>query len=83
MNKAASDEIIWHCKHYTGRGATLVRLGLRCARCDEVLQQRRGLWRLWRCLGGRQELCKDMGIALSELETTHQEHFEAAKKQDG
>ena len=20
MNKAASDEIIWHCKHYTGRG---------------------------------------------------------------
>lgn len=20
LNKAASDEIIWHCKHYTGRG---------------------------------------------------------------
>ena len=20
LNKAASDEIVWHCKHYTGRG---------------------------------------------------------------
>jgi hypothetical protein len=20
LNKAASEEIIWHCKHYTGRG---------------------------------------------------------------
>ena len=23
LNKAASDEIIWHCKHYTGRGVMM------------------------------------------------------------
>ena len=22
VNKATSDDILWHCKHYTGRGVT-------------------------------------------------------------
>ena len=25
LNKAASDEIVWHCKHYTGRGVMICR----------------------------------------------------------
>lgn len=29
-----------------------------------------------------QELCKDMQIPVSTLEATHQQHFEAAKKQE-
>ncbi|CAK9023853.1 Putative fumarate reductase, partial [Durusdinium trenchii] len=29
-----------------------------------------------------EELCKDMNISVSTLEKTHQEHFEAAKKQE-
>ncbi|CAJ1375942.1 unnamed protein product, partial [Effrenium voratum] len=57
LNKAASDEIIWHCKHYTGRG-------------------------VMKFYKSGEELCQDMGIPVSTLEVTHQEHFEAAKKQE-
>ncbi|CAK9034434.1 unnamed protein product [Durusdinium trenchii] len=57
LNKAASDEIIWHCKHYTGRG-------------------------VMKFYQSGEELCKDMNISVSTLEKTHQEHFEAAKKQE-
>merc|ERR1712038_415720 len=55
LNKAAQEEIIWHCKHYTGRGV------MKYYKTGE-------------------DLAKDMGISLSVLEQTHDEHFEAAKK---
>eukprot|EP00434_Breviolum_minutum_P024189 symbB.v1.2.021355.t1/scaffold1839.1/size99268/11 len=55
LNKAASDEIIWHCKHYTGRG---------------VMK--------YYSTGG--DLAKDMGVELSVIEQTHEEHYQAAKK---
>merc|ERR1719160_1585660 len=55
LNKAASDEIIWHCKHYTGRG-------------------------VMKFYESGEALAKDMGISLSTLEKTHQDHYEAAKK---
>merc|ERR1712056_55233 len=55
LNKAASDEIIWHCKHYTGRG-------------------------VMKHYENGEALAKDMGVALSVLEQTHDEHYQAAKK---
>merc|ERR1719408_1153975 len=55
LNKAASDEIIWHCKHYTGRG-------------------------VMKYYGSGEELAKDMGVPVSVLEETHQQHYDAAKK---
>merc|ERR1719215_139435 len=57
LNKAASEEIIWHCKHYTGRGV------MKYYKSGEAL-------------------AKDMGCALSVLEKTHEEHYQAAKKQE-
>merc|ERR1712127_694349 len=55
LNKAASEEIIWHCKHYTGRG-------------------------VMKSYSSGEELAKDMGIPVSVLEQTHDEHYQAAKK---
>merc|ERR1711972_336715 len=55
LNKAASDEIIWHCKHYTGRG-------------------------VMKFYASGEALAKDMGVPLSVLEETHEEHYQAAKK---
>merc|ERR1711972_54138 len=55
LNKAASDEILWHCKHYTGRG-------------------------VMKYYENGEALAKDMGVPLSVLEKTHQDHYEAAKK---
>merc|ERR1719229_1593002 len=55
LNKAASDEIIWHCKHYTGRG-------------------------VMKFYESGVALAKDMGIPVSVLEESHQQHYEAAKK---
>merc|ERR1711920_811142 len=55
LNKAASEEIIWHCKHYTGRG-------------------------VMKFYENGEALAKDMGVPLSTLEQTHNEHYEAAKK---
>merc|ERR1719511_562382 len=55
LNKAASDEIIWHCKHYTGRGV------MKFYESGEALAQ-------------------DMGVPVSTLEQTHEEHYQAAKK---
>merc|ERR1719346_1552 len=55
LNKAASTEIHWHCKHYTGRG-------------------------VMKYYESGEALAKDMGIALSVLEETHEQHFQAAKK---
>merc|ERR1711982_164750 len=55
LNKAASDEIIWHCKHYTGRG-------------------------VMKYYASGEELAKDMGISVSVLEATHDQHYQAAKK---
>merc|ERR1712190_51812 len=55
LNKAASDEIIWHCKHYTGRG-------------------------VMKYYANGEALAKDMGVPLSTLEQTHNDHYEAAKK---
>merc|ERR1712228_561459 len=54
-NKAASDEIHWHCKHYTGRG-------------------------VMKFYESGEALAADMGVALSVLEKTHDEHYQAAKK---
>jgi flavocytochrome c len=55
LNKAASDEIIWHCKHYTGRG-------------------------VMKFYPSGEALAQDMGVPLSVLEKTHDEHHAAAKK---
>merc|ERR1711957_1094828 len=54
-NKAASDEIHWHCKHYTGRG-------------------------VMKFYASGEELAQDMGVSLSVIEQTHEEHYQAAKK---
>merc|ERR1711953_1093096 len=55
LNKAASEEIIWHCKHYTGRGV--------------MKYYKNGA-----------ELASEMGIDVSVLEETHEQHYQAAKK---
>merc|ERR1712051_600362 len=55
LNKAASDEINWHCKHYTGRG-------------------------VMKFYESGEALAKDMGISVSVLEQTTEEHYQAAKK---
>merc|ERR1719229_1875563 len=55
LNKAASDEIHWHCKHYTGRG-------------------------VMKFYESGEALAADMGVPLSVLEKTHDEHYQAAKK---
>merc|ERR1711972_299444 len=55
LNKAASDEISWHCKHYTGRG-------------------------VMKYYQNGEALAKDMGVPVSVLEKTHQDHYESAKK---
>jgi len=55
LNKAASEEIIWHCKHYTGRG-------------------------VMKFYENGAALASDMGVALSVLEETHDQHYQAAKK---
>merc|ERR1719384_2090426 len=55
LNKAASEEIHWHCKHYTGRG-------------------------VMKFYESGEALAADMGVSVSVLERTHDEHYEAAKK---
>merc|ERR1711933_87031 len=55
LNKAASDEIIWHAKHYTGRG-------------------------VMKYYPSGADLAKDMGVPVSVIEQTHEEHYQAAKK---
>merc|ERR1711985_48193 len=55
--KAAGEEIIWHCKHYTGRG-------------------------VMKFYASGEELAKDMGVALQTLVDSHQQHYQAAKKQE-
>merc|ERR1712091_203440 len=55
LNKAASEEIIWHCKHYTGRG-------------------------VMKFYESGADLAKDMGVDISVLEATHEQHYQAAKK---
>merc|ERR1712127_1133546 len=55
LNKAAADEIIWHCKHYTGRG-------------------------VMKFYPSGEALAQDMGVDVAVLETTHDEHYQAAKK---
>merc|ERR1719328_226993 len=55
LNKAASEEIIWHCKHYTGRGV--------------MKYYKTGA-----------ALAADMGCTVEKMETTHEEHYQAAKK---
>merc|ERR1712038_464547 len=57
LNKAAQEEIIWHCKHYTGRGV------MKYYKTGE-------------------DLAKDMGISLSVLEETHEDHYQAALKME-
>jgi len=55
LNKLASEEIHWHCKHYTGRGV------MKFYETGAALAQ-------------------DMGVQLSILEQTIEEHYQAAKK---
>merc|ERR1712190_549854 len=55
LNKAASEEIHWHCKHYTGRG-------------------------VMKYYETGAALAADMGVPVSVLEKTHEDHYEAAKK---
>jgi hypothetical protein len=57
LNEAASTEIIWHCKHYTGRG-------------------------VMKYYESGADLAKDMGVDVAVLEQTHEQHFQAAKKQE-
>jgi len=57
LNKAASDEIIWHCKHYTGRG-------------------------VMKYYASGEDLAKDMGISVDVLVKTHEQHYNASKKQE-
>merc|ERR1712178_17199 len=57
LNKKASDEIIWHCKHYTGRG----------------------VMKFYESVAA---LAKDMGVPLETLVQEHENHFQAAKKQE-
>merc|ERR1719253_2381042 len=57
LNKAASTEILWHCKHYTGRG-------------------------VMKFYESGDALAKDMGIQVSVLEKTHQDHYDASKKME-
>merc|ERR1719254_240080 len=57
LNKAAQEEIIWHCKHYTGRG-------------------------VMKHYESGEALAEDMGVPLATLEKTHDEYFEASKKQE-
>merc|ERR1719486_1153060 len=54
LNKKASDEIIWHCKHYTGRN-------------------------VMRYFESGKALAADMGVDVSVLVKTHDEHYAAAK----
>merc|ERR1712045_771962 len=55
LNKAASEEIHWHCKHYTGRGVL-------------------------KFYESGAELATEMGVPVSVLEKTHDDHYQAAKK---
>jgi len=55
LNKAAAEEIHWHCKHYTGRG-------------------------VMKFYESGVALAKDMGVQVSVLEQTHEEHYQSAKK---
>jgi len=55
LNKAASTEILWHCKHYTGRG-------------------------VMKYYESGEALAKEMGVSVSVLESTHQQHYEASQK---
>jgi succinate dehydrogenase/fumarate reductase flavoprotein subunit len=55
LNKAAQEEIIWHCKHYTGRG-------------------------VMKFYENGAALAKDMGIDVSVLVKTHDDHYAAAMK---
>merc|ERR1740120_522135 len=55
LNKAAAEEIIWHCKHYTGRG-------------------------VMKFYESGEALAREIGVPVSVLEQTHDEHYEAAKK---
>merc|ERR1711988_1786093 len=55
LNRAAQEEVIWHCKHYTGRG-------------------------VMKFYETGAALANDMGVSLSVLEQTHEEHYQAAKK---
>jgi succinate dehydrogenase/fumarate reductase flavoprotein subunit len=57
LNKAAADEIIWHCKHYTGRG-------------------------VMKYYKSGSDLAQDMKINAQVLVDTHNEHYDAAKKQE-
>jgi len=57
LNKAAQEEIIWHCKHYTGRG-------------------------VMKFYENGEALAKDMGVPLSVLEETTEEHYQSAKKME-
>merc|ERR1712070_1230908 len=55
LNKAASDEIIWHCKHYTGRG-------------------------VMKYYASGAELAADMGVPMSVIVDSIQQHYEASQK---
>merc|ERR1719162_2609960 len=55
LNKAAQEEIIWHCKHYTSRG-------------------------VMKFFANGKELADHMGVQLSTIVDTHEQHYQAAKK---
>merc|ERR1711937_133774 len=57
LNKAASDEIIWHCKHYTGRG-------------------------VMKFYESGKALAADMGVPVERIAAVHDQHYNAAKKQE-
>merc|ERR1712054_256628 len=57
LNKAASDEIIWHCKHYTGRG-------------------------VMKFYESGKALAADMGVPVERIAAVHDQHYQAAKKQE-
>jgi cytochrome b involved in lipid metabolism len=57
LNKAASDEIIWHCKHYTGRG-------------------------VMKFYESGKALAADMGVPVEKIAAVHEQHYNAATKQE-
>jgi cytochrome b involved in lipid metabolism len=57
LNKAAADEIIWHCKHYTGRG-------------------------VMKYYESGKALAAEMGVPVEKIAAVHDQHYNAAKKQE-
>ncbi|CAE7701070.1 osm1, partial [Symbiodinium sp. CCMP2456] len=83
LNKAASDEIIWHCKpraeptalHRAWRGEHS-----RLNRVAAIREPAACKLKVMKYYNSGEDLAKDMGVPLSVIEKAHEDHFQAAKK---